>query len=75
MINLCITTAQEASPVIDIVVLPMSTSRSIPAAIATPSMGMPADANTMAIKAKEPPGMPGVPIEATVADNANAKYC
>ena len=70
----CIITAHEASPVIDIVVRAISTMRSIPAAMATPSMGMPAEANTIAISANDPPGTPGVPIEAIVADMAMAKY-
>ena len=46
-----------------------------PATMATPSIGMPAEANTMAIKANEPPGTPGVPMEAIVADIAMVKYC
>ena len=69
-----IMTAHEASPVTDIIVRPMSTSRSIPATIATPSIGMPAEANTIAIRASEPPGMPGVPIEAIVLEKAMARY-
>ena len=68
------TTAHEASPVTDMTVLPMSIIRSIPAATATHSTGMLADANTIAISAREPPGMPGVPIDATVAEKAMAKY-
>ena len=63
----CMTTAQDASPVTDITVRPMSMSRSIPAATATHSTGMLADASTSAISASEPPGIPGVPTEATVA--------
>ena len=35
---------------------------------------MPAEAKTMAMSASEPPGMPGVPIEAIVADRAMARY-
>lgn len=70
----CITTAQEASPVTDMTVRPMSMRRSMPAATATHSTGMPAEANTIAIKAKLPPGIPGVPMEATVEANAIAKY-
>ena len=70
----CSTTAHEASPVMDITVRPISTIRSMPAATATPSTGMPAEANTIAISASEPPGMPGVPMEATVAEKAMARY-
>ena len=66
------TTAQEASPVTDMTVRPMSMMRSMPAATATPSTGMPAEENTMAMSANEPPGMPGVPTDATVAANAMA---
>lgn len=68
------TTAQDASPVIDMTVRPMSMMRSMPEATATHSTGMLAEANTMAIRASEPPGMPGVPMEATVAEKAMAKY-
>ena len=71
----CITTAQVASPVMDITVRPISTIRSTPAAMATHSTGMLAEAKTMAIRAREPPGMPGVPIEATVEAKAMARYC
>ena len=46
----------------------------MPAATATHSTGMPAEANPIAIKAKLPPGMPGVPMEATVEAKAMAKY-
>ena len=60
------TTAQEASPVIDMTVRPISTMRSTPATIATHSTGICAEANTIAINASEPPGMPGVPMEAMV---------
>ena len=42
------TTAHEASPVTDITVRPMSMMRSMPAATATHSTGMPAEANSMA---------------------------
>ena len=71
---LCITTAHEASPVTDMTVRPMSMIRSMPAATATHSTGIPADANTIAISARLPPGMPGVPIEATVEAKAIARY-
>ena len=70
----CITIAHEASPVTDITVRPMSMIRSMPAATATHSTGMPADANTMAINAKLPPGMPGVPMDAIVEAKAMAIY-
>lgn len=46
----------------------------MPAATATHSTGMPAELNTIAIKASEPPGIPGVPIDAIVAEKAIAKY-
>ena len=68
------TTAQEASPVTDITVRPMSMMRSMPAATATHSTGMPAEAKTIAISARLPPGMPGVPMEATVEAKAMAIY-
>ena len=68
------TTAQEASPVTDMTVRPISMMRSIPAATATYSTGMLAEANTIAMRASEPPGMPGVPIDAMVAEKAMAKY-
>ena len=71
---LFMTTAQEASPVIDMTVRPMSTMRSTPATMATHSTGICAEANTIAIKASAPPGIPGVPIEATVEAKAMAKY-
>ena len=48
--------------------------RSMPAAMATPSIGRFAEANTIAISANEPPGMPGVPMEATVLANAMERY-
>ena len=73
--NRCMTTEQEASPVMDITVRPISTIRSMPAAIATHSTGILAEAKTIAIKASDPPGMPGVPIEATVEAKAITKYC
>ena len=68
------TTAQEASPVIDITVRPMSMRRSMPAATATHSTGMPAEENTIAMRARLPPGMPGVPMEAMVEAKAMAIY-
>ena len=68
------TTAQDASPVIDMTVRPMSTIRSTPATMATHSTGICAEANTIAINANEPPGMPGVPMEATVEAKAMANY-
>jgi hypothetical protein len=46
----------------------------MPAAMATPSTGIPADANTIAISAKEPPGIAGVPIETMVDEMAMARY-
>ena len=58
----------------DMVVRAISTSRSIPAAMATPSTGIPAEAKTMAIKANEPPGIPGVPMDAIVEEMAMAMY-
>ena len=73
-VRFCMTTAQEASPVTDITVRPMSMMRSMPAATATHSTGICADAKTMAINASDPPGMPGVPIEATVEAKAMARY-
>lgn len=73
--NLSRITAQEASPVMDMVVRAISTRRSMPAAMATPSIGMPAEANTIAIRASEPPGMPGVPMDAMVDEMMMARYC
>ena len=71
--NLCRITAHDASPVTDIVVRAISTNRSIPAAIATPSTGMPAEANTIAISAKDPPGIAGVPMDTMVDEMAMAR--
>ena len=67
-------TAQDASPTTDITVRAMSTKRSTPAMTATYSMGIPTSAKIMDMKASDPPGMPGVPIEAIVAVNAIPKY-
>ena len=48
------TTEQEASPVIDMTVRPMSTIRSMPATMATHSTGIWAEANTIAVRARKP---------------------